>query len=418
MSVLRRISESLSYIFSSPSQTNLSRSPNVQPSTSPTPAERRSRFNRFNGPNAEQGVMKLHLSYNSFSAVDDLIARSLAYELEDVDVDVSNIVQSIEIIQEDKHTTQDGANGEDEDEDVDEDKPRDRKNLLSQLDEGIDIRGKYQQQLADASRLSELGWSHDTILAFLKIARRGYEPLIPPSWKMDFPKFPPILFAKDEDDAFIKPMIKSNFFAIKAFDQLCMVGRSVRLAEFNHTGPNRSPEAMIKKHLKDYLKWAWKDAGLMEDIESGRIPCLINLANRSWRRRRQGGEITMDPFTKLEIKVKDKLETTSASLLSCLRAREAEDEYMIEPPTLFGLVIYETIVAVVAYEPLSSTGVLRQFAYYHFNKLNEEVWNSISLAILVSWARNSMLRIKEVLDQRDGVLVDVIETPSADVSQF
>jgi hypothetical protein len=200
MSTFRRISESISGFLwvgktrTSPQQSTTSTQPD---SFSPSSSR---------NPNLPRRMpLDSPLYYESFSAVDDLIARSLSYELENLE-SLSNIIQSIEIPELDVTETQDGANDV-----VDDDKPRDRKNLLEQPHEVVDIRGKYRQQLEDASRLSELGWNHDTILIYLKIARRGYEPLFPPSWRHDFPKFPPILFAKNEESAFIKPIVKSNF---------------------------------------------------------------------------------------------------------------------------------------------------------------------------------------------------------------
>jgi hypothetical protein len=406
MTTFRRISETISSFWAPKPQRQQPTSPTSSPSA-PSHQHQSAEHSLHHSPQSPRRRRLLtgtHLEYKSFSAVDDLLARSLAYELENIEDDVSNIVQSIELMQDEDNPSQDGANEEDG-----EGKTRDRKNLLDQLQHGIDIREKYRQQLKDATKLSELGWRHDSILAYLKIARRGYEPAFPPSWRYDFPKFPPLLFAKDEESAFVKPIKKSNFAALKAFDRLCMMGQSVRLAEENHTGPNRSPEAMIKKHLNDYLKWAWSDAALTEDVESGRVPCLITLSKRSTRRLSVEESTTdiLEPFVEIELKIKKKLEEMSNILLDALRHPDSQEEYIIEPPTLFGLVIHDTIVAVVAYEPLAANTSMRQFAFYHFNKINEEIWNCISLSILIAWIRNGMIRIKEALDKIEHSTEDI-----------
>lgn len=111
------------------------------------------------------------------------------------------------------------------------------------------------------------------------------------------------------------------------------------------------------------------------------------------------------------------MKAIAESLLEILADEEHDEEhdgvrnFLIEPPTLFGLVIFDTLVALVAYEPL--TDQLRAFAFYHFNKMHEEVWNCISLAVLISWVRNSMLRVKEVLLER-GALMDIESRPQPD----
>jgi hypothetical protein len=256
-------------------------------------------------PNAEEphkSTPEEPIRWTPFSTVDDLIARSLAYESENWDTDVSDIVQSIETSDEDTHHDTNGVNEDDDEEGMEPTRP-DRKDIRS-LETKLDIRKKYQQQLDDAKRLAELGWSNDTILAYLKIARRGYEPVIPPSWKHDFPKFPQLLFAQDEEDAFVKPLKKSNFAAIHAFDNFCLMGQSVRLAEHHHTWIGRNPENMIKKHLNDYLKWAWADAGLTRDIEQGRVPCLIKVVKRPDCRRSDEAAPKAEQFSEMEEKTK------------------------------------------------------------------------------------------------------------------
>jgi hypothetical protein len=91
---------------------------------------------------------------------------------------------------------------------------------------------------------------------------------------------------------------------------------------------------------------------------------------------------------------------------------DGDPTFIMEPPTLFGLVIFDSLIALVAYEPLSDQ--MRAFAFYHFNKMHEEVWNCISLAILISWVRNSMLRIKGALLERGDLMEGVESTPQID----
>lgn len=73
-----------------------------------------------------------------------------------------------------------------------------------QLEESIfDIeaeRAKWEEK-ADAQRAE--GWSDHGIEIFRRIGMRGIEPILPASWKLDFPTVPAELFTEDEDETFI-----------------------------------------------------------------------------------------------------------------------------------------------------------------------------------------------------------------------
>ena len=59
--------------------------------------------------------------------------------------------------------------------------------------------------------LQAAGWSRDAIYLFQKLGMRGFEPLMPEAWAMDFVMMPSTLFTGNLEKAFIKPAYGNNF---------------------------------------------------------------------------------------------------------------------------------------------------------------------------------------------------------------
>ena len=73
--------------------------------------------------------------------------------------------------------------------------------------------------------------------------------------------------------------------------------------------------------------------------------------------------------------------------------------YLYEPPTLYGIVVKEAVVALVAYEPLSNRDAFRTIAFFHLSKPHYDVWNALALAMVMIHCRNHLLKIKERLPE-------------------
>lgn len=256
----------------------------------------------------------------------------------------------------------------------------------------VSIKERYRAQVDEVKVMAELGWSMDTVLVYLKIARRGLEPLFPITWKVDFPKFPLLLFTPDCASAFFANRVQSEFRMRRAFDRLCMAGADVRCAEYSHSHPSRRPEAVVRLHLRTYLHWLLADLDLAKEIGRGTVPNLI--AIEAARGEAHAG--------RLEDRVRMRLEKRAKFLRECLEVRGEQGEvvaYRMDPPTLFGFVVVRSVVGVVALEPLSPTRGMKTIGFFHLNRPEEEVWNCISLAIIMNWAATNASRVKEAMDQ-------------------
>jgi hypothetical protein len=73
---------------------------------------------------------------------------------------------------------------------------------------------ELQGQLEKVQKLKTLRWVDDTIILYLKLSRRGFEPLFPSTWKLDFPLFPDNLFYSPDVEkraAFVHAISGSEF---------------------------------------------------------------------------------------------------------------------------------------------------------------------------------------------------------------
>ena len=152
-----------------------------------------------------------------------------------------------------------------------------------------------------------------------------------------------------------------------------------------------------------------RDAGVHQEIRSGSFVPLIQVMKWKWE------DLTTDD---LENVMTDHLRELSNRLLGLLLKPQAlgifeghfprdPEAYIIPPPSIFGLLIKGTVVAIVAYEPLSALDKIRVVAYIQFSSQTLEAWNCLSLAITAVHCRNNMVKIREAL-QAAGLYVPAI----------
>lgn len=79
--------------------------------------------------------------------------------------------------------------------------------------EGVKFNPVLERKKRDdqAEELRTSGWSEDAIALYTKLSMRGYEPLLPKRWDVDFETMPDALFTPDDDIAFIKPALGTDF---------------------------------------------------------------------------------------------------------------------------------------------------------------------------------------------------------------
>lgn len=96
---------------------------------------------------------------------------------------------------------------------------------------------------------------------FFHLSYRGFEPLLPYSWMIDFPTLPISIFAQQDDDvALIQSHRSTAFRAVKALEELLEIGTKIR--DHNVSTQHLQSEPILEKATKRYITWALQDLGL------------------------------------------------------------------------------------------------------------------------------------------------------------
>lgn len=248
-------------------------------------------------------------------------------------------------------------------------------------------------------QLLDNNWPHDCANLIQKLHQRGYEPLFPPHWQMDFKFLPDELFdPRDLHTWFNAAKRAQDFHATKALHRLLQLGPRIR----DKVVCRLRPDKLVKKEIETYLHWARRDADipvLQDDIlviETGPADADIN--------------------------------TLEQNLLNRLLARYTYFRELLPPdqyvPTLFGVIVSHTLVGIVSYRPPWQTdlddavtpskrwfrattpgarGSLRSVGVFDFGQQGYDVWNAIALGMLVIQCRNIAIRIEDMMNPLDAI---------------
>jgi hypothetical protein len=299
--------------------------------------------------------------------------------------------------------------------DLDEDQEAALEAATKQLE--IDRETVAAQQKADAFKMLSEGWNRSTIELYMLMDRRTIEPLMPIGWRSDFELFPWSIWSDSYQDAFLagtRP--EDDYIVIKATRDLLKLPVHVRNQIRIKAWYGRRAEAMVVKYCEDYMKLVHRDCRLFVPLARKKLVSLICYA--------PGDEKT--PVNELEVLMLQRLRKRASKVLDLLRLErwkkalskqntmddfEHEGQcYLVEPPTLYGIVAKEAVIALVAYEPLSPRDALRTIAFFHMSKATYDVWNALALAIVMVQCRNELLKIKAAIPED----LDALEMSDSD----
>lgn len=236
------------------------------------------------------------------------------------------------------------------------------------------------------------GWPDEHIALVSKLTMRGYEPLLPHFWKLDYRNFPDQLFEAD-DNSFINTLCNKHLRAIKAFNSLLELGGRVRSRAEAYKGLNsyKTPEIQAQNYLKAYVKWANKDCDL--DLKTT-IPLLTIIARPL--------TYSSEAMTALATKRLAKLASRYKEAFSILQSIEASPSpstastILSNPlPTLYALACSHQVIALAAYNPNHENPGLKMVAIFDLSEIRHDVWNAFAMAILVCHCRKVQTRIAE-----------------------
>lgn len=264
-----------------------------------------------------------------------------------------------------------------------------------EYDQGTSRRRQIALPTAEASargvsteQLREQGWDDDHITLVQKLAMRGFEPLLPQYWNIDFRFLPDGLFSQD-DNAFISCLHLRHNRGVKALERLLELGGRVRDQLQSHT--SKTPEQQVRIMLKEYLKWSDADAGLDKKTAIPILAIETKPANTEASILQANAKRKL---TKLANRYREAFKVSQSIENSPRSHASTTLSYPI--PTLYAIIASHTLIALVAYRPDEEPEPqIKSVAFFDMKDRDYDVWNALAVAIIVCHVRNVQLRVAE-----------------------
>lgn len=156
---------------------------------------------------------------------------------------------------------------------------------------------------------------------------------------------------------------------------------------------------MIKQTIKKYIRWALFDVNL--EISRGSLPIHVIHAQNKHETVRDALERLNKRLKKLALRHQKALRGSPGRMIGAFEEPET-DETGAEIPLLIGFLICGPVVALMTFDMGLMKGDFEDegidgkfFSQFDFSERGQDVWNSLSLAIVVMHIRNTMVRLSQ-----------------------
>ncbi|GAD97085.1 conserved hypothetical protein [Paecilomyces variotii No. 5] len=251
----------------------------------------------------------------------------------------------------------------------------------------FDFSAERAKRWAQAVELPPGKWAEAEKDLFFRLSMRGFEPIIPDSWHLDFPTLPGSLFAVQGGPApLVQVLNGTEFHAIKYLGDLLSLGCRVR----DRVSVGLRPEPIIKRTIQKYINWAERDAQLNHcnsAIPVYHVYCM------------KKGESTRAAIQMLE----KGLISTGEEYQEILQTESfAHSDTINYYPVITGFLVCGPIVAVItlnsaseAFSDASSDTFCKLISQFDFGDDGQDVWNALAIALTVIRIRKTMLELAE-----------------------
>ena len=332
---------------------------------------------------------------------------------------------------------QSDPSSDDDEEEIYTDKNRVRKDDRREI--ASDYYFERAKRYAEATELPTNSgiWSLQEEDLFHRLAMRGFEPLIPGNWLIDFTTFPQSIFdVEDGDPALIQSKVTRQFRAIFQLRSLVMMGMRAR----DRSLVKLPCEPIMRSIIKSYISWALEDAGLHPSQRPHTIPIHV-IATK--RKKERATNVTARITRKLSrladqhqafhnIHPSVEQDDTSKGATHDHNTTTVSEDDDPRLPILTGIMICATIVVIFTFDShrssmvscrgshsISSTHLppstspskskqlslmanqeqsgLRIIGSFDFSELGMDVWNALAVAIVVMRIRKKMEEMCEIM---------------------
>ncbi|KAL5051846.1 hypothetical protein BDW71DRAFT_202000 [Aspergillus fruticulosus] len=248
----------------------------------------------------------------------------------------------------------------------------------------FDFDRERDRRLANVTNIPDGRYTKQEKDLFLQLAMRGFEPLAPKHWQYDFPTLPDSLFpeeGKKQSEPIINISRSTTFYAIKSLNDLFSLSGRVRDCSI----VEKDPEALIKQTINRYIRWALYDVNL--EINRASMPIHVLHAQKKNESVQAALERLNRRLKKLALRHRKALAASGVSNNN-------------ELPLLIGFLICGPVVALMTFDLNLMKGGLEDdeidgkfFSQFDFSERGQDVWNSLSIAIVVMHIRSTMVRL-------------------------
>ncbi|KAJ6119714.1 hypothetical protein N7523_003994 [Penicillium sp. IBT 18751x] len=266
-------------------------------------------------------------------------------------------------------------------------------------------------KVPDDSKMSE----EETKL-YLGLALRGIKPVMSFTWSMDFSTLPESLFAvpdiSDEEEKKLPFHTHkgTDFAAIRAFRELLKVGGFVRDCRLLVL----KPQVVIRRSIEKYVRWAVTDAALRVTTKSLPVHVIYTQKSDLTALSAIHGiskklEILANQHQNLYTEShQDKCSRILQRLAS--RGRSKQPETFKYWPTLIGFLICGPILSILSLDTNPNSVIwiedseprVKYLGQFDMLEMDQDVWNSLAIAVAVINVRNTMSRLA---DSYGGLLI-------------
>ena len=281
------------------------------------------------------------------------------------------------------------------------------------------------RRYAEAHKLpaDSADWSQAEKDLFYHLSMRGFEPLLPNNWMIDFRTLPLSLYATDDTDTpLIQPNKDNEFRGIRTLRDLMDLGENIR-GRITAASP-RAPEPEIRRRISAFLQWTLTDSGLSGPDDTDPLPALITTAMKP---RQTTQEAIQELSTRLHALAQTwqstipSIDTSTANPPASGQLIDSDSplpsvEDHPEPPTLYGFLICSSLVMIVTkslhhpqnhnlistpltiktegHPDVDPVSTLRVIATLDLSRHGQDVWNALALAIVCVCVRNTMVEYR------------------------
>lgn len=269
-------------------------------------------------------------------------------------------------------------------------------------------------------------WLPEEVYLLERLALRGSEPILPYAWYgFEFKTFPMAMWLRtgDDKDAFLGfhkgnggtcegPFSTfllfqtNNCVAAYALKELTTsLGWRVRASHNTGYGYVEHRMAQIIQH---YITWSERDGGFHKKKF---VPVLCLVRGNKGASGKEVEKSLRDQMNGLA-----RLHRQTLSRTSPFTSEMGETQiYFRRPPLIYGILCAQTKAIFVTLDSSNPEAQLKHIGHCDFMDIKMDVWNAISVAIVVSSAKHYMVSIKDQLEDDDPVIdpyADELESPA------